>query len=77
MVSANPSRQPALSQNQSHNQELKRLINSLRAWGIDYLMGESHPTSPLPATELVICLAQCEYAPVRNACIALFLLILS
>ncbi len=74
MVSANPSRQPALSQNQSYDQELKRLINSLRAWGIDYLMGEPHPTSPLPATELVIRLAQCEYAPVHNASIALFLL---
>lgn len=74
MVSANSSRQPALSQNQSYDHEFKRLINSLRAWGIDYLMGESQPTSPLSALELVLRLAQCEYAPVRNASIALFLL---
>ena len=69
-MSANPSSQLPLP----HNQELKCLVNSLRAWGIDYVMDGPRPTSPLPAVELVMRLARCEYSQVRNASIALFLL---
>ncbi|MGH2496618.1 MAG: DUF6036 family nucleotidyltransferase [Ktedonobacteraceae bacterium] len=62
--------------------EVDDLINILRAWGINYLVGLEHPAgSPrltvdqLSAVDLIQRLAQChDYPRVRDACISLFLL---
>jgi len=62
--------------------EVDDLINILRAWGINYLVGlEHHADSPrfkadqLSAVDLIQRLAQCnEYPRVRDATISLFLL---
>jgi hypothetical protein len=54
-----------------------RLIAELHTWGIDYLVGGSHPVKAkvhLPAVELIKHLAECEYPRVRDASISLFLL---
>src|SRR2546421_7208842 len=57
-----------------------RLINTLRSWGISYLMDSGNASLPKRATkrispiELVKRLAQCKYPRVRDASISLFLL---
>ena len=62
--------------------EVDQLINQLRAWGIEYLVGLDHSTSPFiikkdqkAAITLIQHLAQCELYPrVRDAIISLLLL---
>jgi hypothetical protein len=62
--------------------DVDELISKLRAWGISYLVGLDHSTSPssivrdqLSAVALIQRLAQCdEYPRVRDASISLFLL---
>jgi hypothetical protein len=61
----------------THDDNPDRLIGELHAWGIDYLVGGSHPVNAkvlLPVVELIKRLAQCEYPRVRDASISLFLL---
>lgn len=61
----------------TRDQEPERLINELRSWGINYLMGEGAavPSSErMSAVELVQRLAQCPYPRIRDASISLFLL---
>lgn len=62
--------------------QVDQLIGQLRSWGITYLVGLDHTTSPTnlqteqtPPVVLIQCLAQCEeYPRVRDASISLFLL---
>jgi Nucleotidyltransferase of unknown function (DUF6036) len=61
--------------------EADQLISILRAWGINYLIGEDYPVDPTEtsgdqqtAVRLIQRLAQCEYPRVRDASISLFLL---
>src|SRR5579871_4985945 len=62
-------------------EEANRLIDALRSWGVDYLVGDDTPdNSPaagrevIPAVELIKRLARCDYPRVRDASITLFLL---
>jgi hypothetical protein len=61
--------------------EADQLISILRAWGIDYLVGDGHQVSAVDmaqdhqtAVRLIRRLAQCEYPRVRDASISLFIL---
>jgi len=72
-VSITLNNQPALID----DEEPDRLINILRTWGIDYLIGGSHTNSAVDSirpVELVKRVAQCEYPRIRDAAISLFLL---
>ncbi len=62
-------------------EEAQYLINTLRAWGITYLVGDEVPTrsmedqqSPAALIALITQLAQCSYPRIRDASISLFLL---
>ena len=62
-------------------EEANRLINALRSWGVEYLVGDdtadnsaASEMEALPAVELIRRLARCDYPRVRDASIALFLL---